>query len=203
MTSTVSILHRMKSDSTEFAVDRATMIRVATGERTALGDLYDRYFPYLLALGERILGHRGEAEDVVHDVFVEAWQAAGQYDPSRGTVRTWLALRMRSRCLDRVRSPAVRRAVDLETARMEERPAGYVALTDVLQGRRLRAALEALPLQQRAVLELGYFEGLSSSEMAEALQVPIGTVKSRVAAAMRKVREAMEAETVSQKGVVS
>lgn len=171
--------------------DRATMIQVAAGNRTALGELYATYGSLMLALGERMLGNSREAEDVVHDVFVEVWQRAGQYDPTRGTVRTWIAMRMRSRCLDRLRSPERRRGTDLESAGAQAM-VGHTELDpSIADHPRVLEALRELPEPQREVLVLGYFEGLSSSEIASRLSVPVGTVKSRVAAGLRKLRTAL------------
>lgn len=160
---------------------------LAAGDKQALGVLYDRHAGMMLALGLRIIGVRREAEDLLHDVFLEAWRHAGDYDPRRGSVKTWLLMRMRSRCLDRVRSHGFSRVEALEseparggTAERAERR---------LDGARARALLESLPPSQREVLELGYFEGLSFSEIATQLDIPIGTVKSRVSAAMTKLRE--------------
>ena len=166
--------------------------RIAAGEKAALGSLYDRHAGVMLALGVRITGMRHEAEDLLHDVFLEAWRHAGDFDPQRGSVKTWLLLRMRSRCLDRVRSHAFSRSdsLDAEPAR--------VSATDTtdrqIDGARARGLLSALPEGQREVLELGYFQGLSFSEIAELLGIPVGTVKSRVSAALVKLREDLGVE---------
>lgn len=161
------------------------MSAIANGDRRALADLYDRYASTMLAVGIRILRDRREAEDVVHDVFLEAWRRAGDYEASRGTVRTWLLIRMRSRALDRRKSARVSRSAPLEAAapRLSHDDPSLAA-----DGARIRDALAALPPEQRAVIELGYFEGLSSSEIATRVDAPVGTVKSRVAAALVKLR---------------
>jgi RNA polymerase sigma-70 factor (ECF subfamily) len=167
--------------------DIEVLRNVAAGDKQALGLLYDRHCGVMLALGLRIVGVRREAEDLLHDVFLEAWRHAGDYDPRRGSVKTWLLLRMRSRCLDRVRSHGFSRVQSLEH---EPARQGAVERTERrLDAARARALLETLPPAQREVLELGYFEGLSFSEIASALDIPIGTVKSRVSAAMSKLRE--------------
>lgn len=174
--------------STEVLADDALIVQVARGDRSALSALYDRHVGVMSALATRILGDARDAEDLIHDVFVEVWQRAGDFDPSRGSVKTWLLVRVRSRCLDRKKSPAVkrRRAMPADDALGADTRDHAEASLD---GQRLRAALDTLPPDQRGVLVLGYFEGLSSSEIAERLDIPIGTVKSRVSAAMSKLRE--------------
>lgn len=160
---------------------------LASGDKQALAVLYDRHAGMMLALGLRIVGVRREAEDLLHDVFLEAWRHAGDFDPRRGSVKTWLLMRMRSRCLDRVRSHGFSR---VETLESEPSRGGSAERAERrLDGARARALLESLPPPQREVLELGYFEGLSFSEIATQLDIPIGTVKSRVSAAMTKLRE--------------
>jgi RNA polymerase sigma-70 factor, ECF subfamily len=166
----------------------------AAGDRECLAALYDRYASALLAIGRRILGDRREAEDLLHDVFIEVWRQAGDYDEARGSVRAWLLMRMRSRALDRRKAAAFSKRADLPAP-----DAIADALGDTAHGGEdpalgpdraaVRAALAQLPAEQRQVLELGYFEGLSSSEIAERVRAPIGTVKSRVAAALSKLRQ--------------
>jgi RNA polymerase sigma-70 factor (ECF subfamily) len=169
--------------------DTALVAAMAAGDRNALARLYDRYSGVLLAVGVRILSDRREAEDLLHDVFIEAWRQAERYDHARGTVRTWLIMRMRSRALDRRRSAGFARSVSMEGVEPPNaRPDDPSAPPDHSV---VRKALAALPADQRAVLELGYFEGLSSSEIATRQEIPIGTVKSRVAAALAKLREGL------------
>ena len=171
----------------------AELVRaVARGDRPALAQLYDRFSPILLAVATRILGERREAEDLLHDVFLEVWRQAADYDSTRGSVRAWMLIRLRSRALDRRKSAGATRVVslDAETERGgEEREAATSEDPSLAPDRTaIRRALAALPDEQRTVLELGYFEGLSSSEIAERLGAPVGTVKSRVAAALAKLR---------------
>lgn len=177
----------MLGDANE--TDTALVRAMAGGDRAALAALYDRFAPIMLAVARRISGDAREAEDLLHDVLLEAFRRAGEYDPARGTVRAWLLIRMRSRALDRKRSVAVARAVPLDegTTSLADPVAAHDGAAGVDHAALLRA-LAALPKEQRAVLELGYFEGLSSSEIAARLGTPIGTVKSRVAAAMAKLR---------------
>ena len=128
---------------------------------------------------------RREAEDLLHDVFLEAWRSAGDFDPKRGRVRTWLAIRMRSRALDLQKSARVSR--NAGDAGLEVVPDESAVPTP--DHGRVRTALAGLGDDQRRVVELAYFDGLSCSEISERIQIPIGTVKSRLAAAMGKLRE--------------
>lgn len=170
--------------------DEALVQGMAAGQREALGQLYDRYAGLLFAAGQRILKNPKEAEDLLHDVFLEAWKTAQGYDPDRGSVRAWLLIRLRCRALDRCRAAHLlrRRTSDLLE---EEGPALDHGQEDPALGpdrALVRQALLALPTEQRQVLELGYFEGLTSTEIAARIQVPVGTVKSRVATALTKLR---------------
>ena len=177
----------------EGALDDVTIVQaMARGDSAALALLYDRYSGGMLALAQRIVGRGAEAEDVIHDVFLEAWRHAADYDAARGSVKSWLLLRTRSRSLDVQKSARVSKQTSLPD------DAWLAELAD--PGRdpgaggdqaRVRRVLVALPAEQREVLLLGYFEGLSSSEIAERIGVPLGTVKSRVAAALSALRYAL------------
>lgn len=167
--------------------DQALIVEAARGSRDAFGTLYDRHAASVTTVARRVLGTHADVADLVHDVFVEAWQRAGDFDPARGSVRAWLLVRARSRSLDRRKSPSVarRNVLDFEptsdasvTLRIEE-------YTDSL---RVREALERLPPDQKAAIVLGFCDGLSSSEIAARLGIPVGTVKSRVHAGMQKLR---------------
>lgn len=180
---------RSPANAERAASDADLVARMARGDKQALAQLYDRYSPVMLSLGSRMLSDRREAEDLVHDVFLEAWHSASLYDQKRGTVATWLLLRMRSRTLDRLRSAGRTRTVLAD----DPLPLGGQAVTSddphaAADRSTLLAALRELPAEQRSVLELGYFCGLSSSEIAEQMGVSIGTVKSRTAAGLSKLR---------------
>jgi RNA polymerase sigma-70 factor (ECF subfamily) len=173
--------------SADDAEDVELVTAMARGVRDALAGLYDRHSSALLGLAMRIVRDRREAEDLLHDVFLEAWRHAKDFDPKRGRVRTWLAIRMRSRALDHQKSARV------------SRNAGDVGL-DVVPDERERAnpdhslvrkALASLDGNQRRVVELAYFEGLSCSEIAARIAIPIGTVKSRIAAGLAHLRQSL------------
>jgi RNA polymerase sigma-70 factor, ECF subfamily len=178
----------MGTDSTtpgdDAALDAALVAKMASGDRGALATLYERHSGILLGLAMRIVRDRREAEDLLHDVFLEAWRSAKDFDPKRGRVRTWLAIRMRSRALDLQKSARVSRNAG---------DAGLEAVVDDNEGAtpdhaRIRAALADLGPDQRRVLELAYFEGLSCTEIAARVAIPVGTVKSRIAAGLDRLR---------------
>jgi RNA polymerase sigma-70 factor (ECF subfamily) len=162
--------------------------RTARGESEGLAGLYAQFASVMLALGVRMLRQHKEAEDILHDVFLEVWKRAGDYDPRRGSVKTWLMVRMRSRCLDRIKSAGYARTSSLD-ARADWGPSVDASRIELaVNGKRARYLLAGLPVEQMEVLALGFFQGLSSSEIATTLSIPIGTVKSRVAAALSKLR---------------
>jgi len=162
---------------------------LASGDASALGILYDRYAGLMLAVANRILGSQRESEDLVHDVLVEAWRKSATYSQSRGSVRTWLFVRLRSRALDRIRRRARHPVDPLKDPGADPRPEASPVRN--MEYARVHEAIATLPEAQRKVLELAYFGGLSSREVALALGIPIGTVKSRTAAGLQKLRTAM------------
>lgn len=172
--------------------DAALVARMTQGDRSALAELYGRYVRTLLALAQSILGSRPEAEDVIHDVFLEAWRHCAQYDPQRASVRTWLLMRVRCRCVDRLRF-AGRRQIVFDHVSHPIQTAGVTATapTDARDQERVLGALPKMPEVQQQVIRLGYFEGLSSTEIAERLGIPVGTVKSRTRAALTALRDAL------------
>ena len=172
--------------------DEQLVRAMAQGDAEALGQLYDRFAPSMIALARHLLASSGDAEDLVHDVFLEAWRHAAEFDRSRGTVRGWLTIRTRSRALDLLRSAAVSRRVATKDDIWQNLPNADAAdHTLSPDANRVRRVLAELPIEQRTVLLLGYFRGLSSSEIAEHVNVPVGTVKSRVASALSKLRSAL------------
>ncbi len=180
-------------------LDAQLVAKMASGDRTALASLYERHSGVLLGLAMRIVRSRLEAEDLLHDVFLEAWRSAKDFDPKRGRARTWLAIRMRSRALDLQKSARVSRNAG---------DAGLDLLVDERDGSspdhaRVRAVLADLGADQRKVLELGYFEGLSCTEIATRISVPVGTVKSRIAAGLDRLRSGMAKPVRGDGGVKS
>ncbi|NNL85940.1 MAG: sigma-70 family RNA polymerase sigma factor [Myxococcales bacterium] len=181
----------MREDNRVEVADELLLRSIAGGDRDALAELYDRHVGVMMAVAMRILRDRTDAEDLLHDVFIEAWQKAADFDGARGSVRSWLLMRVRSRAIDRTRSLAVARqhAVIAKASVTAFHPEWETA-----DHERAERALRNLPDEQRVLVELSYFEGLTYREMAERAGIPIGTVRSRLSAAMQKLRRDLPAE---------
>ncbi|MBI3982802.1 MAG: sigma-70 family RNA polymerase sigma factor [Gemmatimonadetes bacterium] len=167
--------------------------RVQAGDQAALAELYDRYADTLLALAYRILRDRAEAEDVLLEVLERAWREADRFDPERGSVRVWLTVMVRSRALDLLRVRRRRERVAAEAARSGDEGVGFRGTAgDASELEDLRrhvvTALQELPPAQREAIELAYYGGLSQSEIAARLSLPLGTVKTRMRDGLQKLR---------------
>jgi RNA polymerase sigma-70 factor (ECF subfamily) len=178
-------------------LDAAIVERMAGGDESALGALYDRWVDAVNALVVRIVRDEAEAEEVVEAVFWQAWQQAGRYTSDRGAPGAWLLAMARSKSLDRLRSMRRRREEQpVDDSIFDNQPAigdPLSALNANERATRVVTALHELPVEQREVLELAYFEGLSQTEISERLSLPLGTVKTRARLALRKMRDRLEA----------
>jgi RNA polymerase sigma-70 factor, ECF subfamily len=169
---------------------------VAAGDEGALAALYDRYRVILFGLMLRILHSRAEAEDCLQEVFLQAWRRASDFDEARGRPFTWLVTLARSRAIDRLRALSSRDRTAQDAARAPEEETSD-AVADAIRSEQsavVRGALAALPPEQRRVLEMAYFEGLTQTEIATRLDQPLGTVKTRMRAGMTKLRELLRDE---------
>jgi RNA polymerase sigma-70 factor (ECF subfamily) len=178
--------------------DVALVQRIADRQPEALAELYDRYAGMLLALTTRILGNQAEGEDVVQDVLLQVWHRARSYDTARSSVSTWLVLLARSRAIDRLRTRKVgertAQAAQAENPRTHTSPKGPEDVLFRERRERVRRELDALPAEQRQVLELAFYEGLTQVEIADRTSIPLGTVKTRTLLAMKKLRAALREE---------
>ena len=178
--------------------DEALVRRMAAGDDQALGVLYDRWHPVVHGVVSRMLRQADDVEDVVEETFWQAWRQASRFDRNRGAVQTWLLTIARSRALDRVRALRRRHEEPLEgedgQVVVEQAAEGDPGLeVEASERRRLVvAALSGLPAEQREALELGYFGGLSQSEIAERTGQPLGTVKTRMRLALQKLRSQLQ-----------
>lgn len=186
-------------DPTNPAGDLALVRAVAAGDQGAVAALWDRHAPVLLGLARRVLNDPADAEEVVQEAFLHLWRQAGRYDPSRASVPTWLALVTRSRAIDRLRTRGVADRTHTaagQEAGPEQHASGEGAsrVLHAERATRVRTELAGLPEEQRRVLELAFFEGLTQREIAERTGIPLGTVKTRTLLAMKKLRTALRDE---------
>ena len=170
--------------------------RCAAGDQTGLADLYRGSNQLVYSLAVRMLGGVADAEEVTLDVFTQVWKTAGAYDPSRGSVTAWLVTLARSRALDRLRAPTTRQQRELPLPEAFDLPTGTPNPEHETQNsqrrRRVADALEGLSMEQRELVQLAFFAGMTHSELAEHLQQPLGTVKTRIRTAMMKLRDKLE-----------
>jgi RNA polymerase sigma factor (sigma-70 family) len=171
---------------------------LSVGDRGAFDDLYRRYSASAYGLAYRITGQQVLAQDVVHDAFMALWRAPEAFDPARGAFRTFFLSLVHHRAVDTVRrEERIRarqeRASNLEPLAVEDPAEGVTDAADLADRRiEVRAALETLPPEQRQVLEMAYYGGKTQVQIAEEIDIPIGTVKTRTLAAMRKLRRALD-----------
>lgn len=180
--------------------DVRLMEAVKAGEASALERLWERHAAAVLGTCRRILADASEAEEVALDVFVQAWEQGGRYDPGRASPRAWLLMMARSRAIDRARAAGRRRQLTLAPdderllAGLEQRASGQrhdpaAALAIGERGALVRTALAELPPEQREAVELAFLEGFSHREIAERLGAPLGTVKTRIRQALLRLRD--------------
>jgi RNA polymerase sigma-70 factor (ECF subfamily) len=160
-----------------------------TGE--AMRALYRTYAPELFGFTVNALGERGTAEEVVQEVFTRAWRHAASYDPSRGSVRTWLYQIARHAIIDARRRAAVRPALARGEPDAAE-AAGGPTIEQAMLGWQVATALERLSPEHRQMIRLAHFQGLTMREIAERCGLPVGTVKSRTWYALRSLRLVLE-----------
>jgi RNA polymerase sigma-70 factor (ECF subfamily) len=179
--------------------DLGLLQRIAARDSAALAELYDRHSRLLFSLILRIVGDRGEAEDLLQETFVRVWSRAEQYDARLGGPLPWMVRVARNRAIDRVRARRVRAAVNAPAS--EDGPAEPVPDTTIqtpeaavlTTERRLRLAdaLAGLPRDQRQLIEAAFFEGYTHTELAERFGLPLGTVKTRIRSGMLAMRQGL------------
>jgi RNA polymerase sigma-70 factor (ECF subfamily) len=172
--------------------------RIAGGDQDALAKLYDETNRLVYSLVYRVLGEHSTAEEVTMDVYMQVWRQAARFDAARGALLTWLLTIARSRAIDRRRASRLtqQRTEQLDLSEGQQAARSFANIEEAAllseRGRVVQAALLALPAEQREVIELGYFLGLSHREIAERLKQPLGTVKTRARLGMMKLRETLK-----------
>ena len=180
------------------AHDRELVQRLRRGDEDAFRGLFGRYAPAAKALAQRIVRQSHLAEEIVQEAFLAVWRDPGGYDSERGSVRSWLMGMVHHRAVDLVRREEAyrRRAEDSIPEALEEEADHAQEVVEQLglpeERRIVRAALDELPEEQRTVLSLMYFDGLSQTQIAETTGIPLGTVKSRTLLGMRRMRTSLE-----------
>jgi RNA polymerase sigma-70 factor (ECF subfamily) len=173
--------------------DAELLARVGERDREAFEILYGRYVRPVFGLALRRLGDRGHAEDAVQEAFAAIWRSASTYRPERGAAGGWLYTVARNAIVDRLRRNGPGADAELpELASIEPGPAQRAEASDVAW--RVHRALEELPPREREVIELAYWSGLSQSEVAEYLHLPLGTVKTRTRSALAHLASELEGE---------
>ncbi len=166
---------------------------MVTGDHDALGELYDRHGRTVYSLALRVLRDQGDAEDIVQEVFSQVWRQAGKYDRGRGSVIAWLLTLTRSRAIDRLRGRKSRPEPIGDESLLSDLAAGGPSADEQLtwagHATRIRTALDGISTLQRAAIELAFFEGLTHAEIAERLELPLGTVKTRIRQGLLTLRD--------------
>jgi len=176
--------------------DRGLVARITEGDGGALEALYGRYGRPCYSLARRILNDDQLAQDVVQEVFLTLWRDAGRFDPARGAFSSWLLSMTHHKAVDAVRREENlrkrRTTADILEDREVDGPKVHDEVWSTLRQERVRAALATLPDPQREALVLAYFGGYTQREIAGLTDTPLGTVKTRMLAAMRRLREALD-----------
>lgn len=162
------------------------------GKSSGLEAVYHAFGRLLYSVARNVLANDDDAQDCVHDALMRIWQRSGAYRPERGLLRSYLVVSVRNEALTRLRSAARHAHIEERAARASGEPFAYeLDVNDPIERARLRRALAELPPEQKSALELAYFGQLTHVQVAQRLGVPLGTTKSRIALALRKLQVAL------------
>ncbi len=167
--------------------DNELIVKICAKDKGALEQLYERNVGKMLGLATQILKSKSDAEDIIHDVIIEVWNKAKAYDSNKASVLGWLLLRVRSRCLDRIRKQQTIRKY-AEKQNNEEKIQSVNCIDAYTDHKFLNKALNTLSENQRLVIELSYFKGFTCAEIAQDYGIALGTVKTRLLTAMKKMQ---------------
>ena len=185
MTTTVAV---RRPEPPEDGADAVLLIRIAAGDRDALAALYDRFATRVYSLARHLCGEDPPAQDVVQDVFRDAWRGSDRFDPGRGPVADWLLTMTHHKAVDAVRRGSGRRRTILEGDGVPDGPGAGRTAGDAIGPGQVRDALDELPVPQRRALALAYYGGYTQAEVAAVLGTPPGSVTSRTRTAVSSLQ---------------
>lgn len=174
---------------------RDCLLATAAGDRGAFEQLYQHTSAKLFGVCLRILHERGEAEEVLQDVYLTIWRKASQYDVERASPITWLAMIARNRAIDRIRSGQLERAsvpIDLAQELADDSPDAFALAQGASENRQLHDCMDELSLEQRSAIRVAFFEGCTYEELAQRSATPLGTLKSWIRRGLLKLRDCMQ-----------
>ncbi|HEY0128134.1 MAG TPA: sigma-70 family RNA polymerase sigma factor [Rubrobacteraceae bacterium] len=176
--------------------DEELMLLVNNGEPKAFATLYDRHSRAAYCRAYRMMGEKQAAEDLAQEAFIKVWRRAGSYRAQKASVRTWILSIVHNRGIDQLRSHASRRRTQekIEASAASSQPSeeAFAETWRNTQAEQVREALSTLPKEQLKILELAYFSGYTHVQIAELLNVPLGTVKGRMRLGLKKIRAYFE-----------
>nr|WP_241992223.1 sigma-70 family RNA polymerase sigma factor [Cryobacterium lyxosi] len=168
------------------------LVQVARGDQSAFGELYDQIAPRVLGLVKRLLVDHAQSEEVTQEIFLEIWQSAARYESTRGGASTWILTMAHRRAVDRIRSSQAGRDRDTKIG-IRDLAVAYDHVAETVEVRieheRVERAMTRLTQLQRQAVSLAYYGGLSHSEVADKLQIPLGTVKTRLRDGLIRLRD--------------
>lgn len=184
-------------DEEQDRLEAALLARIGDGDVRAFEQLYDRYSRRVYSLALRLIGNTPVAQETAQEVFLSLWRGARDFEPRRGTVRSWILSLAHHKSVDAVRRLRLRAAEPLGEA-MGQNPVGALDVVEevlrTLEGATVRDALLELPREQREAIGLAYYGGYTQQGIAEKLRIPLGTVKTRIRDGMQRLRELLSAQ---------
>lgn len=184
----------MNKNQRNIALESRIVTLLGKGDKEAISLLYRHYSAALFGIVQRMIPNKEQAEEVLQDVFVKVWNNADKYDLEKGRLYTWLAQIARNTALDRVRSAAYRKAQKTDEMDSAVYHKESLMTTNQVQDSGLKKVIDGLDEKFRTLIDYAYYQGYSQSEIAEELDMPLGTVKTRLRAAVVALRKILDNE---------